>query len=125
LSPETDKSGKKALFVEIRKMSTMQDIGPSSESDCHVDPASVSRLLSLAKYGISQHEILTNCGPVGSLDAKSFVDYLVLLGLIHAEKQPLSLSSLERLTMFYTTEKGFRFLRSYHSLVELAGGSLK
>ncbi len=88
----------------------------------HIEPEAITNVLTLAKYGISQNEVTANIRSAGSLDVKTFVDYLISIGLIQIDKAPrTSGPGAETLTLLYTTEKGFKFLRSYNTLVELTG----
>jgi predicted transcriptional regulator len=87
--------------------------------DLQIEPEAITNVLTLAKYGISQNEVMTSIRSASSLDMKTFVGYLVSIGLIQIVKASRNSGP----ALLYTTEKGFKFLRSYNTLVELAGGT--
>jgi hypothetical protein len=91
-----------------------------------IDPTAVSNFLSLAKFGISQTRLPNLLVSSSSNEKETFLEFLISLGLVQIERNPAETTSREskNAVMIYTTEKGFRYLRCYNSLLELSGGSL-
>jgi hypothetical protein len=100
---------KKEVFSSL-KMDLSREILESKQ----IDPRIISSVLSRAKLGVSEKEIRSSTGR----DDSSLVEQLITLGLLQPENMPRL--SGESQTLF-TTEKGFRFLRNYQSLVQLGG----
>jgi predicted transcriptional regulator len=78
-----------------------------------IDPSVVSGILTLARLGISQEEILTDPLVADSFQPRSFMNRMISMGLIQLDGGRV-----------FTTEKGFRFLHSYNSLLELCEGNI-
>lgn len=119
---ETDISGKS--LIQLLKENLIRDITQSGQTrklSSQIDPDMISSILSLARFGISQNEVLSHTSTATSLETKSYVDSLLSLGLIQIEKIPSPNLGPGTLSLLYTTEKGFRFLRSYKTLVDLVG----
>jgi hypothetical protein len=84
-----------------------------------IEPQTIANVLTLAKFGISLSDVL----PPGASrsPAEQQIDFLLSQRLVEIEPSPRGRDS-KISSVLYTTEKGFRYLRAYNSLVEMTGG---